>query len=89
MIRCNILLTAVGFPPSGSARDMVTMRRFEVMSEERNERRICVWLSGWSQIHKQINNNNINNLVEPQTNAIGQYAVWGCSGPLDIYDMIF
>ena len=75
LIGYNILLTAVGFPPSGSARDMATMRRFEVMSEECNERRICAWLQGWSQTYKQNNNNYINILVEPQTNAIGQYAV--------------
>jgi len=54
---------------------MVTMRRFEVVSEEFNERRICAWLSGWSQTYRQNNNNNINNLVEPQTYAIGQYAL--------------
>ena len=72
MIRYNILLTAIGFPPSDSVRGMVTMRRFEVMSEECNGRRICAWLSGWSQTYKQKNNNN---LVEPQTYAVGQYAL--------------
>jgi hypothetical protein len=71
-----ILLTAVGCPPSGSARDMVKMRRLEVMFENCNERRICAWLSGWSQTYKQNNNNNIYSLVEPQTYAVGQYALW-------------
>ena len=64
----------LGFLPNGSARDMATMLRFEVMCENCNEG-ICTWLSGWSQTYKQNNNNNINSLVEPQTYEAGQYAL--------------